>query len=116
MIVLSILGVAFAAFVAWLSIRIINRHEKWAKRTALGIAIASPFLYVASFGPLCWIIAADGRHRAELPNLYLPISWAMMRSDWISDALHNYALFGMQRNTRIMIPIEDGEFFPIAKL
>jgi hypothetical protein len=31
LIVLSAIGVAFAAFWVWLAVRIINRRERWAK-------------------------------------------------------------------------------------
>jgi hypothetical protein len=114
-LVIAIFGVAFAAFGIWLGVRIFNRRERWAKRTAVGIVVALPVLYVGSFGPMCWIIAADGAQSAELPNLYLPITWAMFRSEMISNALHDYALFGMRPNTRVMIPIENGVYLPIAR-
>lgn len=47
------LGVAFAALCVWLGVRIFNRRERWAKRTAVIVLV--PILYVASFGPACWI-------------------------------------------------------------
>jgi len=31
-VVVPMLGVAFAAFYIWLTVRVINRREKWAKR------------------------------------------------------------------------------------
>jgi hypothetical protein len=51
-IVLS--AVVFAALCVWLTVRIVNRKERWAKWT-LAATLAAPVLYVASFGPACWI-------------------------------------------------------------
>jgi len=53
-ILLSVIGVTFAAFCVWLSVRIVNRRERWAK-CALAAVIGVPVLYAASFGPACWI-------------------------------------------------------------
>ena len=54
-ILLPALGVAFVALCVWLGVRIINRRERWAKRTAVGLVVGLPFLYVLSFGPACWL-------------------------------------------------------------
>jgi hypothetical protein len=53
-ILLLALAVTFAAFCIWLSVRIVNRRERWAKWALTGL-IVLPVLYVASFGPACWI-------------------------------------------------------------
>jgi ABC-type Fe3+ transport system permease subunit len=53
-IVLPALSVAFAAFVVWLTVRIVNRRERWAKWT-LAATLALPVLYVASLGPVFWV-------------------------------------------------------------
>lgn len=50
------LAVAFAAFCVWLTVRIINRRERWTKWT-LAAVVSLPVLYVASFGPACWWMA-----------------------------------------------------------
>jgi hypothetical protein len=55
---LSILGVAFAAFCVWLTVRIVNRRERWAKWTLAGVAL--PVVYLLSVGPVIWLQA----HRA----------------------------------------------------
>jgi hypothetical protein len=44
------LCVAYVGFCVWLAIRIVNRRERWAKRTAIAMAIV-PLLYVLSSGP-----------------------------------------------------------------
>jgi len=53
-ILLPALGVAYAAFCVWLGVRVVNRRERWAKRTLAGL-IGLPVLYAASFGPICWL-------------------------------------------------------------
>ena len=56
-IILPALAVAFAALVVWLVVRIVNRRERWAKWTAIvvSVMVSLPVLYIASFGPVCWI-------------------------------------------------------------
>jgi len=58
-IALSIIGAALAAFCVWLTVRIVNRRERWARWTALSLPIVLPLLYVFSFGPACWLAAND---------------------------------------------------------
>jgi hypothetical protein len=62
---LAIFGVAFAAFCVWLAVRILNRRERWAKRTAVMLVVA-PTLYVLSIGPFSWLAT-----RKYLPDLVL---------------------------------------------
>lgn len=50
-----ILVVAFAAFCIWLGVRIVNRHERWAK-WAFATVKSVPILYVLSVGPANWLI------------------------------------------------------------
>lgn len=57
-ILLPIVGVAFAAICVWLAVRIVNRRERWAKWT-LAAVVGLPVLYVASFGPACWLTDRD---------------------------------------------------------
>jgi hypothetical protein len=42
---------AFTAFCIWLGVRIFNRRERWAKRTAFVLALALVF-YTFSMGPV----------------------------------------------------------------
>jgi hypothetical protein len=51
---LGFLGVSFVAFCIWLTVRIVNRRERWAKRTAATIA-AVVILYPLSMGPAMWL-------------------------------------------------------------
>src|SRR5262249_27402552 len=74
-------GVSFAAICIWLTVRIINRHERWAKWT-LAMVLGVPVLYVASFGPACWLTSqVDIRREAVTPHriliAYLPLVRAL---------------------------------------
>jgi len=55
---LPALAVAATAFCVWLTVRIANRKERWAKWTLAG-AVALPVLYVIGFGPACWLASED---------------------------------------------------------
>lgn len=48
---LAIYGITFAAFCVWLTVRLVNRRERWAK-WSLATVIGLPILYFASLGPL----------------------------------------------------------------
>ena len=83
-IVLPTLAVAFAAFCVWLTVRIVNRRERWAKWTAT-IMVGLPVLYVLSFGPACWWFARDAEFESFVPvrfapQPYWPIGWTAKRS------------------------------------
>jgi hypothetical protein len=76
-IILTALGAAFGACCVWLAVRIINRRERWAKWT-LTAAIGVPALYVASFGPACWV-SSRLNTESEAPVIsivYRPVTWA----------------------------------------
>jgi len=45
-ILLSTLAVAYAAICVWLVVRIINRRERWAKWTAVVLAVTSALLTI----------------------------------------------------------------------
>ena len=110
MTLLSALAVAFAAFCVWLTARIVNRRERWAKLT-LATTIGLLVLYVASFGPACWWFAEAGKseslgglpvamtcgmpiqpHLRCAPQCYWPIGWiAMHGPDWLKRAISMYA-------------------------
>lgn len=45
------MAITFAGFCVWLTVRIVNHHERWAKRT-LAAVLGVPLLYVASLAPL----------------------------------------------------------------
>src|SRR5258708_5482927 len=74
-IIFPALAVALAAFCVWLTVQIVNRRERRAKWTAVGLIIALPMLYVVSVGPVCWL--ADRYQRWDdlqfLRRAYLPL-------------------------------------------
>jgi hypothetical protein len=57
-ILLPTLAIAFAAFCVWLTVRIVNRRERWAKWTAVAL-IAVLVTYPLSFGPVNWLVVND---------------------------------------------------------
>jgi hypothetical protein len=69
---LMIFGIAFAAFCVWLTVRIVNRRERWAKRTLAGV-VGVPMLYVASIGPACWISSWTGFGSRLVSRTYQPV-------------------------------------------
>ncbi|MBI3861957.1 MAG: hypothetical protein HY290_08670 [Planctomycetia bacterium] len=93
---LPTLAVAFAAFCIWLTVRIINRRERWAKWTLVAV-IGVPVLYVASFGPACWWFATElpVSKLMDCPEIYLPVGRVYRaaggRDSWIGQAINWYA-------------------------
>jgi hypothetical protein len=77
-IVLPALAVAFAGFCVWLAVRIFNRRERWAKWT-LAAVVGLPVLYVASFGPACWLTSQVDGGGWMVPNPALRIYWPLGR-------------------------------------
>ncbi|HLJ12656.1 MAG TPA: hypothetical protein VKU82_15785 [Planctomycetaceae bacterium] len=72
---------AFSAFCIWLTVRIINRRERWAKWTLATVIIGLPVLYVASFGPACWLTKRDPMTFDRIaPGFYWPIGWVSCRA------------------------------------
>ena len=69
---LPALAIAFAALCVWLAVRIVNRRERWAKWT-LASAVGLPVMYVASFGPACWLVSHDGLPRLGTARIYRPL-------------------------------------------
>jgi hypothetical protein len=95
---LPTLAFAFAAFCVWLTVRLINRRERWAKWTLAGVLIVA-IGYPLSIGPACWLM-----WRADAPDwigdafefVYAPIGWACEYGpDWIDDATTSYMALGM---------------------
>jgi hypothetical protein len=101
-IILPALVVACGAFCVWLTVRIINRRERWAIRTAAAIVLL-PLLYVASFGPACWWFSnvselPHGKLSAYrmVPAFYRPIGWMARRGPaWVGRMVGWYATLGL---------------------
>lgn len=76
-IVVSALGVTFAAFCVWLVVRIVNRREQWAKWTLAAILFTGLVVYPLSFGPVVWLydrhMLPDGIDDETLICAYRPL-------------------------------------------
>lgn len=70
-VALAILGVAFAVFVVWLAVRIVNRRERWAKWTAVALAVV--VAYPLSLFPIAWLETREMLSDIAFVNLALPI-------------------------------------------
>ena len=79
-IVLPAVGIAFAAFCVWLTVRIVNRRERWAKWTAVVLLIVVLAGYPLSIGPVCWL-----RENMLPESISSPIMRAYMPLVWIRD-------------------------------
>src|SRR6185503_7212564 len=77
-LVLPTLAILFAAFCVWLTVRIVNRRERWAKWTLAGV-VGVPVLYVASSGPACWLISRSSDEVLIVPRFYSPIGSMAVR-------------------------------------
>lgn len=69
-----IAGVVFAAGCTWLAVRIFNRRERWAKRTA-GALAAVLIGYLLTFGPAVWLTARGHIDHRILATTYWPVLW-----------------------------------------
>jgi hypothetical protein len=91
-VVLPIFGFALAAFCVWLTVRIVNRRERWAKWTAVGLAVV--LLYPLSIGPACWISSRTNTGAAGVSVVYRPLTWCMSHSEQIAHSIHWYSKVG----------------------
>ena len=108
-------GVIIAALAIGLTVRIVNRRERWAKWTAVGFFFGSPILYLASFGPACWWMAPTveevpggpriGSNAAYVSRAYWPIGWAVNRFQSIRPMVAWYSrLFGGRSG--VLLPVK----------
>jgi hypothetical protein len=81
--IIGVVGVASVGFAIWLTVRIINRRERWAKRLAVATAVLL-LAYPLSEGPANWL---DGRgllpnwsYRPLFGNLYVPLNELAVRT------------------------------------
>jgi hypothetical protein len=76
-IVLATLRVGVAAFAIWLTIRIVNRRERWAKRLALGLIFAVVVGYPMSWGPMIFVCHKCGEPdwMVAAMDVYNPLVW-----------------------------------------
>lgn len=101
--VLSTLAAALAAFCVWLTVRIVNRRERWAKWTAVGLAVLVLTGYPLSFGPACWLTSRYGSLYPSFSATYQPLVSAADRVPTARKILMSYACVGLPENGRILI-------------
>jgi hypothetical protein len=102
-------GVAFAAFCVWLTVRIVNRRERWAKRM-LAIAVCFPVLYALSFGPACWLFSRRWMSIEAIEFAYSPILWTHAHGPtFIAKVVGWYIGLGMPQGAHLVL--RNGESF-----
>jgi len=117
MALLLLLAASFAASCIWLTVRVVNQRERWAKRTLAGLIVGMPLMYVLSFGPACWLTARPLRVAPEPAMIvYYPLVDIAHRSasrrgtsrsiptDRIGYALSWWMRLGVPRGAYAMIP------------
>ena len=105
-IALSIFEVTFAAFCIWLTVRIVNRRGRWAKWT-LAAVVGLPVLYVASFGPWCWITSRLQPSGKVVAAIYSPIIRAGYHGPAIvRESIRWWGSIGMPDGARIILAFE----------
>jgi hypothetical protein len=80
MMALAFLSVAFSALGIWLTVRIVNRRERWAKRMLAGLLVGTPVLYVAGFGPAIWLTKLDDPWAPLTAAIYWPLGRAVVNA------------------------------------
>jgi hypothetical protein len=85
-ILLPTLAGSLAAFCVWLAVRIVNRRERWTRWTALAM-VAAPALYLAGFGPACWVSSRANMGASVVSTAY---GW-MVKQVPIPSAIANLA-------------------------
>jgi len=78
--ILTVLSVAFAALCVWLTVRTVNRRERWAKRMLAALLVGTPVLYVASFGPAIWLTKLDSPWAPQTAAIYWPLGRALVNA------------------------------------
>jgi len=90
----ALAGAALVAFAVWLTVRIINRHERWAKRTAIVIVLVV-VAYPISLGPATALWSFCGEPRSWEGRFfitYVPVQMAMYRIPGLGTALNRWYL------------------------
>lgn len=104
------------AFCIWLTVRIINRREHWAKRTLETVVLALPVLYVLSFGPACWwftspshknAVGLPGAPKYYASGYYWPIGWLSAKGP--TPLTHALAWYATRRYDWDLVPTDFAE-------
>jgi len=108
MVLLQALAIALAAFSIWLAVRIVNRRERWAIWTAVGLVVVL-LAYPLSFGPACWLnsqpVTTKKLRRAPLAMIiYLPLGRFASSNTVIGHAVRWWAAYGLEPGQTTPIP------------
>jgi hypothetical protein len=76
--ILAVIAVTFTAFCVWLGVRIVNRRERWAKRTAVVFAVLAA--YSLGVWPALWISSRIAAPRTRILTAYRPLAWAFWKT------------------------------------
>jgi hypothetical protein len=75
-VLFSTLAISIAAFCIWLTVRFVNRRERWAKRTAVATFVVL-VVYPLSIGPAGWlntrVFGPGGRFNDACLVIYAPL-------------------------------------------
>jgi hypothetical protein len=69
-LLVGVLGFAFTAFCIWLTVRLINKRERWAKLVA--VPTTALVLFVLGFGPAFWLVDLGLVSERRVAHLYGP--------------------------------------------
>jgi len=114
-IAFPVLAVAFAAFCVWLTVRVVNRKERWAKWTLAAMIVSLPLLYILGFGPACWwSLGAKPHSRGLVSRFYWPIGWVVANGpEPCQRAARWYALLAIDG---VDLPTDSkGSFIPVFR-
>lgn len=100
-IILPTLGIAFAAFCVWLTVRTVNRRERWAKRTVVVLPILLLVGYLASIGPVAACLLGHEGMTDVFLSAYRPIIFCMGKSEVILNVVNWY--LGIWTNGAVQI-------------
>lgn len=90
---LTVSGIAFAALCVWLSVRFVNRRERWVKWTAAGLVFA--LFYPLSLGPACWITSRLNAGAGCISSIYRPVVLLMIDGPVdLTEQLDSFSMFG----------------------
>jgi hypothetical protein len=110
--IIAALAFACAAFCVWLTVRIVNRRERWAKWTAVLVAFVVLVGYPLSFGPACWINLRTGSGSRAIGAFYRPIGWLYLHSgDALGEVIGAWANLGSDDDQRFYGLTDDGPFW-----
>jgi hypothetical protein len=116
-VALSVL-IALAAAYIWLTVRIVNRRERWAKWTLAALA-GLPVLYVTSFGPACWLTSrplGDGSVPPSVMRIYAPMARLAQSGTAIGDLVRQWWFLWIPLDHVSNIPIGPNTFTGVANV